>query len=214
MDFDELLEMQKKVDQYSIAYQTLKEKLDDLYNKYYQNDMRSKENVVQEEKEDEEDKEKEEARFERFKGKIIGFALRYLVIMMFKLSFDFSDVICAVAIILNLFYYYAFIFDDMIKADKKNKKEETEEINPEEVFEEIKILEKKVKYVQEKYFTLSAKYQELVGRLTEKEYQEYLMCVSEYLQNMLENSDDVLSDSLDNVLEDDELKLKLPVKLK
>lgn len=199
MDFNELLELKKEIDELSLYYSALKEKSKELDELFYSNNL-----LDLDYDEDEEDKEKSiddeinEGRSHYSFNKIIGYWIRYAIIIIGGSILDTPSIVNTCLIIVNLVYYSVVLLGYEKIMRKKLEDKDEDKIDFEEIANEKKDVDRRLEYVREKYVSASAEYEKLVGKLNEKEYEEYLEYISEYLQFMLENSKDLLDEAQEN----------------
>lgn len=199
MDFNELLELKKEIDELSLYYSALKEKSKELDELFYSNNL-----LDFDYDEDEEDKEKSiddeinEGRSHYSINKIIGYWIRYAIIIIGGSILDTPSIVNTCLIIVNLVYYSVVLLGYEKIMRKKLEDKDEDKIDFEEIANEKKDVDRRLEYVREKYVSASAEYEKLVGKLNEKEYEEYLEYISEYLQFMLENSKDLLDEAQEN----------------
>lgn len=199
MDFNELLELKKEIDELSLYYSALKEKSKELDELFYSNNL-----LDLDYDEDEEDKEKSiddeinEGRSHYSINKIIGYWIRYAIIIIGGSILDTPSIVNTCLIIVNLVYYSVVLLGYEKIMRKKLEDKEEDKIDFEEIAKEKRDVDRRLEYVREKYVSASAEYEKLVGKLNEKEYEEYLEYISEYLQFMLENSKDLLNEAQEN----------------
>lgn len=204
MDYDELLRLKKEVDELSLYYRVLKEKAKELDEKFYSNNLLAdehKDDIDELVTEESINKKIREGRTNYNIGKILGYSIRYMGAVMANAIFDLPKGAFTAFIFINLSYYCIVIFGyERIMRRKLEKKAEEHQVDFEELAKEKKEVDQRLEYVQKRYCELSSKYENMVGKLEEDEYLEYLEYISEYLQYMLENSKELLQEVSDNYL--------------
>lgn len=208
MNFDELLEIKKEIDELSLYYRALKERLEEIDEKFYSNnllDLDSNDDDVELITEDSIDEKIRKGRSNYTVGKLLGYSLRYSAIITAHTAFDMPDWAYMSLIFANV-AYYAFVVFGYEKITRKRLESQMEEqsIDIESLAQEKKQVERRLEYVRDRFTKLSDQYEKLVSKLGVNEYSEYLDYISEYLQFMLEHSKEMLKEASEACMHPDD----------
>lgn len=199
MGFEELLELKKEVDELSLYYAALKKRQKEVDELFYSNNLLELDDADDDyDVEETIEKKIKEGYSSYAMRKMVGYWFRYALLVIAQVSLDVPSIFFTCLIVTNLVYYMTVVFSYEKIMRFKLETEEEPKHNYEALIKEKGEVDKCLEYVRDKYCSLSAKYEEIVSRLDASDYEEYLEYISEYLQYMLENSDELLSEAQEN----------------
>lgn len=200
-DYDTLLDMKKEIDELSLYEQALKDKIDEINDVLYGNNMNT-EVMSEEDRKKLIDKKVRDQKWSFTLKKIVGYWIRYMIIFFAKEELTvISGAVFTAFTCINLAYYCYCVLeaDSIVRKRVEQSMPKAAETDYDALTKERDDLSKRLNYVSKKHIKLSREYDGLVAKLGEYEYQAYLGYLNEYLQYALEHSKELLSEACDNV---------------